>query len=488
MFPYPSGRIHIGPCAQLHDGRRGGALQGGAGLQRAAPDGLGRLRHAGRERRDRARRPPRDLDLREHRPDEGADEAVRLLDRLEPRVRDLRSRILRPAAAAVPRHARRGPRHPQGGGGELGPGRHDRARQRAGDRRPRLALRRAGRAARADPVVLPHLRHGRRAARRARRARGLARQGPADAAQLDRQEPRPAVPLRDPRRAGGLRDARGLHDAARHDLRRELRRGLARPPAGAGAGGATRRSPPSSPSAARIGTSRGGARDGREARHRHRRARRPPVRPELGAAGLRRELRADGLRHRRDLRLSGARPARPRLRAEVRPRRGRGGQPRGTGLRRRRRRVHRSGQADQLALSRRPRRRRGQGRGDRPHGGGGPGRGRDALPAARLGRSAASATGAVRSRWCTARPAASCPSGARTCRSGCPRTSSFDGHGNPLERHPTWSRDDLPVLRRRRRGARPTRWTPSSTRRGTSPASPRRARRGRPTSPRPPTG
>ena len=38
--------------------------------------------------------------------------------------------------------------------GELGPGRPDRARQRAGDRRPRLALRRAGRAARADAVVL----------------------------------------------------------------------------------------------------------------------------------------------------------------------------------------------------------------------------------------------------------------------------------------------------------------------------------------------
>ena len=40
-------------------------------------------------------------------------------------------------------------RHPQGGGGELGPGRHDRARQRAGDRRQGLALGGAGRAARA---------------------------------------------------------------------------------------------------------------------------------------------------------------------------------------------------------------------------------------------------------------------------------------------------------------------------------------------------
>ena len=38
--------------------------------------------------------------------------------------------------------------------GELGPGRPDRARQRAGDRRPRLALGRAGRAARAHAVVL----------------------------------------------------------------------------------------------------------------------------------------------------------------------------------------------------------------------------------------------------------------------------------------------------------------------------------------------
>ena len=38
-----------------------------------------------------------------------------------------------------------------------------------------------------------------------RRARRLAREGAHHAAQLDRQEPRPAVPLRDPRRAGGLR-------------------------------------------------------------------------------------------------------------------------------------------------------------------------------------------------------------------------------------------------------------------------------------------
>ena len=46
------------------------------------------------------------------------------------------------------------PRRPQEVEGQLGPGRPDRAGQRAGHRRPRLALRRARRAARADPVVL----------------------------------------------------------------------------------------------------------------------------------------------------------------------------------------------------------------------------------------------------------------------------------------------------------------------------------------------
>ena len=61
--------------------------------------------------------------------------------------------------------------------GELGSGRSDRARQRAGDRRPRLAHRRAGREAR-DPDVL-HADHAvrRRAARRARAAARLARAG-----------------------------------------------------------------------------------------------------------------------------------------------------------------------------------------------------------------------------------------------------------------------------------------------------------------------
>ena len=48
--------------------------------------------------------------------------------------------LLPPRAGDVPRLPRGGPGRPQGILGQLGPGRPDRARQRAGDRRPRLAL------------------------------------------------------------------------------------------------------------------------------------------------------------------------------------------------------------------------------------------------------------------------------------------------------------------------------------------------------------
>ena len=53
------------------------------------------------------------------------------------------------------------------------------------------------------------------------------------------------------------------------------------------------------------------------------------VRSLVEAAGLRRELHPDGIRHRRDLRLPGARPARPRLRQQIRARQHAGGVPAG---------------------------------------------------------------------------------------------------------------------------------------------------------------
>ena len=68
-----------------------------------------------------------------------------------------------------------------------------------------------------------------------------------------------------------------------------------------------------------------------EAGLRHRHQGDPSVRSELEAAGLCRQFRADGIRHRRDLRLPGARPARPRFRQQIRARQHAGGVPRRPG-------------------------------------------------------------------------------------------------------------------------------------------------------------
>ena len=65
--PVPLGPAAHGACAQLHHRRRAGALHAHAGLQRAAAHGLGRLRPAGRERRHGQRRAAGEVDARQHR-------------------------------------------------------------------------------------------------------------------------------------------------------------------------------------------------------------------------------------------------------------------------------------------------------------------------------------------------------------------------------------------------------------------------------------
>src|SRR5690606_28836594 len=101
------------------------------------------------------------------------------------RDRDLRSHLLQASAEAVSRFPQGRPGRPQEIARQLGPGGPDRARQRAGDRRSWLALRRAGRAARTDAMVPED--HGlfRRASVGAGWARPLAGKGPADAEELD---------------------------------------------------------------------------------------------------------------------------------------------------------------------------------------------------------------------------------------------------------------------------------------------------------------
>ena len=132
----------------------------------------------------------------------------------------------------LPQALRARARLPRRGGGQLVPEGRDRARQRAGHRRPLRALRHAGRGAPARAVVLPHHRLRRPPARRPRDGR-VARARRADAAELDRalRGRRGAVQLaRDGRRLPGL------HDAAGHAVRRDVLRDGARAPRRAAAG------------------------------------------------------------------------------------------------------------------------------------------------------------------------------------------------------------------------------------------------------------
>ena len=155
MFPYPSGRIHMGHVRNYTMGDVVARLQARQGQQRAAPDGLGRVRHAGRERRDR---PARCI------PTTWTYENIAAM-KAQLKSMGLSLDWAREIATCDPayyKHQQKmfldflkaGLVERKQSQGELGSGRPDRARQRAGDRRPRLALGRPGRAARADPVVL----------------------------------------------------------------------------------------------------------------------------------------------------------------------------------------------------------------------------------------------------------------------------------------------------------------------------------------------
>src|SRR6185503_9284325 len=185
--PLPLGEAAHGPRAQLHHRRRAHALPPHARLQRAAADGLGRVRPARGKRGDGEPRAAGEVDLRQHRLHEVAAAEPRLRARLDARSRHLQAGLLQVEPVAVHAPVQEGHRVQEDRRGELGSGRPDGSRQRAGDRGPRLAHRRAGGEAR-DPDVFPaHHRIRRGTARRARQAARLARAGEADAEELDRQ-------------------------------------------------------------------------------------------------------------------------------------------------------------------------------------------------------------------------------------------------------------------------------------------------------------
>ena len=154
MLPYPSGALHMGHVRNYTIGDVISRYQRMQRQERAAADGLGRVRPAGRKRGDQEQHRAGEVDVRQHRAHARAAEALGYAIDWSREFATCRPEYYVHEQRMFVRLFKQGPGVPQESGRELGSGRPDRARQRAGHRRPRLALRRAGREAR-DPAVVP---------------------------------------------------------------------------------------------------------------------------------------------------------------------------------------------------------------------------------------------------------------------------------------------------------------------------------------------
>ena len=200
MFPYPSA---AGPPRRpprgLHRDRHRRALQADARLQRAAPDGLRRLRPARRATtRSRPASTRRRSTAREHRQHAPADQALGFSYDWSREVNTTDPDYYKWTQWIFLQLFKRGLAYEDEVPINWCPSCKTGARQRGGHERPLRALRRPGRRAGPAPVDAPDHALRRAPARRPRRAR-LARADQEDAGELDR-------PLRG--RRGRLRDRR----------------------------------------------------------------------------------------------------------------------------------------------------------------------------------------------------------------------------------------------------------------------------------------